>query len=170
MTNAQKIIFLLLRLPPMALLLFFVITVASLPSLNVKCRQNAAKAPVCQVTESSLFLKQHRNFYPISATYDGTYNYNKSGNYTSYQMIFLDASAQQLRVGKSSRNKAFIEATVAEASAFLAAKKSQSYEWRDDHTGVVRWFVMGFVGLMVLLMARDIRQTLALPIAQRDAA
>jgi hypothetical protein len=165
-----KTIFILLRLSPMALLLFLMTRFALEPSVDVKCSRNSAKAAVCQVIESQLFLQQKRNFYPISATYDGTYHSSsKSGNYTSYRTILLDESGQQLRVGESSKDKSSVEATVAKASAFLTAK-SPSYEWQDD-PGMKRWFFVGFMGLMVMMIARDIWQAVtALPAEKNDVA
>jgi hypothetical protein len=165
MTN----IFLLLRLTPIAVLLFLISKFSLIPAIDVKCSRNSSKAAVCQVTESRLFLKQQRNFYPISASYDASYHSSsKSGSYTSYKMILLDASAQQLRVGESSRDKASIEATVAEASAFLAAK-SPSYEWRDD-PGTMRWLVVALMGLMLVATVRNFRQALTSSTEKRDAA
>jgi hypothetical protein len=71
-------------------------------------------------------------------------------------------------VGELSRDKASIEATVAEAATFLAAK-SPSYEWRDD-PGTMRWLLVAFMGLMLLMIARDFRQALTSPMEKRDAA
>jgi hypothetical protein len=165
MTNTQKNIFLLRRLPIIGLILFVMTVFALVPSVNVKCRRNAAKVAVCEVTESRLWLQtKKRDFYPISVTYRTARSTKVSIN-DSHQMIFLDASAQQLPVGASSKDVGRIWRAVDEASAFLAAK-SQSYESQPDHLAeTLRWLLVGVMGLTLLLIVKNLRQTLT----SRDA-
>jgi hypothetical protein len=168
-TTMNKAIAFSLRFPFVVLALLAMTYTLLTPSLDVRCRHNSAKAAVCQVTESRLGLKYQRNFYPILASYNVSYHAatRRNSSYWSYQMIFRDASARQLRVGEPSRDEAVIEATVDQAANFLAAK-SPSYMWRDDvGVSVRQWVIVLF---SVLVITANLWFELRLPTEKRHAA